>query len=119
MKTSASDLARAAVAALAEALEKEGLQAKPSELSKLLHEALEMRSGTVVVTITTPDGTSGSLQTIVKDAIQKKTGKNVDIVERKNSSLIGGAVISYGDERIDLSVSRSLEDARMLLSPSH
>ena len=114
----AHDLARAALAALIEALEKEGLSAKPKDLEHLLLQALHERSGTVSVTIRTPTGSSGELAEKVRKAIKEKTGKEAEIIEQKDPTIIGGAVISYGDERIDLSVQRSLSDALHVLSPT-
>lgn len=116
MSTPSLDLARAAVAALTEALQKEGQNATPEEVLRLVTLAAEEAAGTLTVTIASPTGDAGSLIPIVTAAIEKKTGKKIHVQQVKNSSLIGGAVVSYGDERIDLSVKRSLEDAEMLLS---
>lgn len=115
MSTSSSDLAKAAIAALTEALEREGHPASPKDVQKLLMNAVDERAGTLTVILATPTGNAGALTQQIADAIGKKTGKNVEIVERKDPSIIGGAVVSYGDERIDLSVKRSLEDAELLL----
>lgn len=112
----AHDLARAALAALIEALEKEGLSAKPKDVENLLVQALHERSGTVRVAIKTPTGASPELAEKVRKAIKEKTGKDAQITEQKDPAIIGGAVISYGDERIDLSVKRSLVDAEILLT---
>lgn len=117
MSTPPLDLARAAVAALTEALRKEGLSALPEEVLRLVTQAAEDAAGTLSVTIASPTGEAGLLIPAVVAAIEKKTGKKVQIKEVKDLSLIGGAVVSYGDERIDLSVKRSLEDAEMLLAP--
>lgn len=114
----AHDLARAALAALIEALEKEGLSVKPKDVESLLLQALRERSGTISVTIRTPMGSSGEFAEKVRKVIKEKTGKDAEIIEQKDPTIIGGAVISYGDERIDLSVKRSLVDAEILLTPN-
>lgn len=116
MNTASLDLARAAIAALTEALQKEGQKATPEEVLRLVTQAAEDAAGTLTVTIASPTGEAGSLISAITAAIEKKTGKKVQIKEVKDPSLIGGAVVTYGDERIDLSVKRSLEDAEMLLS---
>ncbi|HLC76489.1 MAG TPA: F0F1 ATP synthase subunit delta [Candidatus Peribacterales bacterium] len=116
MTTAAHDLARAALAALAEALEKEGLSTSPKDLEHIILQALSDRTGTMFVTIKTPSGSSGELATKVKTIIKEKTGKHVEIIEQKDPSIIGGAVISYGDERIDFSLQRALSDAFNILS---
>ena len=115
MSTSAPDLARAAIAALEDALKSAGLSASPHTMLSLLTNAMEERAGTLTVTIATPDGTPGPLEDAVKDALEKKTGKTVTVIAQKDPTLLGGAVISYGDERIDLSARRALEDAELLL----
>ncbi len=117
MSTPSLDLARAAVSALTEALKNEGLSATPEEVLKLLTQAAEESSGMLLVTIASPSGDAGAVVSAVTQAIESKTGKKVTVRQVKDASLIGGATVSYGDERIDLSVKRSLEDAEMLLAP--
>lgn len=114
----AHDLARAALSALAEALAKEGLPSSSRDLEHLMQQALRERSGTIRVTITTPTGSSGELAAKVRTLMKEKAGKEAEIIEQKDPTIIGGAVISYGDERIDLSVKRSLVDAEILLTPN-
>ncbi len=116
MSSPSLDLARAAIAALTEALQKEGQSSSPEEVLRLVTQAAEDAAGTLTVTIASPTGEAGALIPAITAAIEKKTGKKVQIREVKDASIIGGAVVSYGDERIDLSVKRSLEDAEMLLS---
>lgn len=116
MSTNARDLAHAVLAALAESLEKEGLSSKPKDVERILMEALHERAGSITVIIKTPTGSSGDLKEKVRAVIKEKTGKDAEIIDQKDASLIGGAVISYGDERIDLSVKRSLVDAEMLFT---
>lgn len=116
MSSPSLDLARAAVSALTEALKKEGLPASAEEVLKLLTQAAEESSGMLLVTVASPSGDAGALTADITQAIERKTGKKVTVRQVKDASLIGGATVSYGDERIDLSVKRSLEDAEMLLS---
>ena len=116
MSNSSLDLARAAVAALTEALQQEGQNATPEEVLQLVTQAAEESAGTLTVLIASPTGDAGSLISGVTAAIEKKTGKKVQIKQVKDASLIGGAVVTYGDERIDLSVKRSLEDAELLFT---
>jgi F-type H+-transporting ATPase subunit delta len=116
MSTPSLDLARAAVAALSEALQEEGQNATPEEVLRLVTLAAEESAGTLTVTIASPTGDAGSLIPAVTASVEKKTGKKVLIKQTKDVSLIGGATVSYGDERIDLSVKRSLEDAELLFT---
>ena len=107
MSTSSHDIARTALAAMTDA-----------DILRLFTKAVEEESGALIVTVTTPSGHSGSLGSTVASALLKKTGKTVTIVEKADSSLIGGVIISYGDERIDMSVRRTLDDAQFLLTKS-
>ena len=116
MSTPSLDFARAAVAALREALQQEGWNASPEEVLRLLTQAAEENAGTITVTIVSPTGDAASLIPTITAALEKKTGRKIHIKQVKDPTLIGGAIVSYGDERIDLSVKRSLEDAEMLLS---
>lgn len=114
----ARQLAKAAIAALEDMLKAEGVQLGPRDLSSLVIEALGEKSQTLIVTLATPSGSAGTLTQSVKQLLEKKTGRPVEILEKKDPSLIGGVVISYGDQRIDYSVRSSLTDALSTLSIS-
>ncbi len=118
MSTPALDYARAAISALEDALKADGQTVSAHELQSLLTKVIEERSGTLVVTITTPTGESGTLKDTVQKAIEKKTGKKVTIRDAADKKLIGGVVVSYGDERIDLSLDRALQEAKHLFASS-
>lgn len=110
--------ARADIATLVDALKADDKALSPHQLLDLLTKAVEERSDTLVVTITTPSGDSGTLKDTVQKAIEKKTGKKVMVRDVADKAVIGGAVICYGDERIDLSLDRALQDAQQLLASS-
>ena len=116
MKTLSPNLAIAAVAALTEALEREGMSVSPQELLVLLSHAVEEHTRVLPVTIVTPTGKAGSIAEIVSQALERKTGKRVTITQRADPAIIGGAVILYGDKRIDCSMQRTLEDAETILA---
>lgn len=63
----------------------------------------------VTVTITTPSGQSGSLAEEVQRMLAERLHHPIEIVEKADPTLLGGAVISFGDEQIDLSVRGSLQ----------
>ncbi len=118
MSTSPHDIAQAAVAATIDALKREGHPHDGQTLMHLLSQAVQEHAGSLVVTIATPTGQSGAFASVVSAAIAKKTRKAVTIIDVADASLIGGAVISYGDERVDMSVSRTLDEAQFLLTRS-
>lgn len=67
--------------------------------------------GTIHVTIVTPSGDAGSLRESVASMLRQKFNRSVDVTERKDPSLIGGAIITFGDEQIDMSVRGALRQA--------
>lgn len=73
----------------------------------------EVGSGSSVidVVITTPTGDAGDLKQAVKEMLKSRFKKPVQITEKADKSLIGGAIVMFGDERIDLSVRGSLTQA--------
>ncbi len=66
----------------------------------------------VRVVLTTPTGDAGPLKASVSQLLQKKLNRPVEITERADPSLIGGAVILFEDEQVDLSVRGALEQAQ-------
>lgn len=64
----------------------------------------------VTVTLTTPSGDEPALAASVTALLEKKLGKSVQLTQRGNPGLIGGAVVQIGDEQIDLSVRGALND---------
>lgn len=109
MTVTALDIARAAVDAAVKQLEASGLGAEVKHIHKWMAQAAEERAGTMLLTITTPNGDIGAAAEKIAAAIEKKTGRKVDIRQKADSSLIGGAIVQYGDERIDLSLQGALQ----------
>lgn len=116
MKLTAQHIAEQAVAAAFDMLKANGLESEAKRLPELLKKAADARSESLVATITTPNGDAGPLKDVIRDVLEKKTGKKIEIAEKADPSLVGGVLIQYGDERIDMSVLRSLERARTELS---
>ena len=64
------------------------------------------------VTIETPSGDAGALRGAAEELLRKKFGNRpIEFHERSRKDLIGGAVITFGDEQIDLSVRGALTQA--------
>lgn len=116
MKTTTRDIAKAAIAAAFASLEENGLGGETSALTRDLRSELSVRSGSVVATLTTPKGDAGPAAEKIRAMLEKKLGKSVELTEKADTSLIGGAVLTFGDERIDLSVKGSLAEAMEHLS---
>jgi F0F1-type ATP synthase delta subunit len=109
MTTSTNDIARAAVDAAVAFLRAEGRDSEIGMLPDAFARACTEHVGAVTVTLLTPTGDAGDLRASVVDALTKKLKKPVQLIERADPSILGGAVIVYGDERIDLSVRGGLQ----------
>lgn len=70
------------------------------------------------VIVITPSGNSGAFAETVKSLVEKKTGRTVELSEKADASLIGGAIVQFDDERIDLSLRGSLTELEHSLSAS-
>jgi hypothetical protein len=116
MSVTAKDIARAAVAAAVAQLEAHGLHAQVRDLDRLLSDAAHEHAGTVRLTIATPTGDIGPFVQTIAKAIEQKTGRPVDVRQKADKRIIGGAVVQYGDERIDMSLRGALDHAEELFA---
>lgn len=73
---------------------------------------------TLTVTLVTPTGQEPDLAASIRSLLEKKSGRPVEIRERKNAALLGGAVLQIGDQQIDLSIRGSLNTLEMKLRGS-
>ncbi len=103
MTHSAQDIARALVELSRSMPEGDSfLRQVQRELSKYV------KGDITSATLITPDGKAGPLVEDVKKMLEQRLGHSVEIVEQADPSLLGGAVIHYGDQQIDLSLKGSL-----------
>ena len=75
-------------------------------------EALQKRDGVVIATLTTPSGDVGHQRAEIIALIEKRLGGKlkVQLHEQKDPSMIGGAVLTIGDERYDVSIRTALSE---------
>ncbi len=66
---------------------------------------------TVRAEIVTPDGKAAELVAAVEELLKNKFSGPVEVIERADPALIGGAVVTFGDEQIDMSVRGALRQA--------
>lgn len=119
MSVTASDIVRAAVDAAIAQLTKDGLAHEIPHLPRLFNQVLADKHGLVSVVLITPTGDAGSLKTAVADTLKKKLGHPIEIEERADPTMIGGAVLWVGDERIDMSLRGALQRMESkLLTPT-
>jgi F0F1-type ATP synthase delta subunit len=72
---------------------------------------LKLMDKTLFVEITTPTGDSGELRESVKKYLEEKLDRTVEMKDKADATLIGGAQITFGDQQIDVSVRSGLEQA--------
>ena len=116
MKLTAKQIIDAVVDAAFFELKKYGLPQEPGVLGPLFLDAVQKRSEVLSVLVITPKGDIGESKAPIVAAIEKKFGRVVEIVQKADSTMIGGAVIQIGDERIDLSVRGALTDLQKALN---
>ncbi len=111
MKPTPQDIAKAAIESAFEALEAEGLAKESGALARALQEETAKRQSIIRARIITPDGNAGDLPQMLTKFLQEKYGRDVEVTQDKDPAILGGAVIEFGDERIDVSLRGSLRDA--------
>ncbi len=116
--SSTRDIAKAAIDAAYGMLEQQGREADAPALARDLRHELSLRGGRIEATLTTPTGKAGPLAEKVQSLLEKKLGRSVELTERADPTLMGGAVLTYGDSRIDLSLRGALDDVRTHLESS-
>lgn len=83
--------------------------------------AADMRDekSVLAVTIVTPSGQSGPFRTEVERLIAEKTHHPVQITELADPSILGGVILTFGDEQVDMSVRASLSQAAHAIAGQH
>lgn len=102
-KATASDIVRAVL----ELCESNGGKATLREVVSSLERELGA-PGVLAVTLTTPSGDAGEAGKRIVAAIEKKTGRTVSLSQKADPALIGGMIVQFADERVDLSVRGAL-----------
>lgn len=85
------------------------------EVAQAYHELLEEATGRVEVQVRSASALNDVLRGQLRETLAKTTGKQVDLVERIDESLIGGLVVQIGDTKYDSSVRRKLHTVGALL----
>ncbi len=118
-KLSTKDIARAALDAAYEMLKAEGLENEAARFAQDLRAELGAHQSTVNATLVTPSGDAGDA--VIKNiqaSLEKKLGRPVELAQRADKTLIGGAILEYGDARIDMSLRGALDEARQHMEHS-
>lgn len=108
MSFSPNDIVGAAVDATIASFEQHGLRSHMAELPRLFSKALAERNHVVRAVLITQNGKADDLAKIILPLIEKKYDKPVDLQQMADPSILGGAVLTIGDERFDLSLRGTL-----------
>ena len=118
MTLTTHDIAKAAIDAAFETLKAHGMDDQTSRLASDMQHELDAHQGVLKVVLLTQTGDAGAFAEKAKTMLEKKLGRTVHITEKADKTLLGGAILVYGDKRIDMSVRGALDDARSHLESS-
>lgn len=118
MKISTQAIAISAIEAAFEMLRAEGLTAESGKLISDLRGELEARELATTAVLITPAGEAGPAAGTVQKILKQKFGKTVTVLQKADSSLLGGWILEYGDMRIDRSLRGALYKAKKHLEQS-
>ena len=90
-------------------LDRHGLSSDIRQFPRVLAEEWYKKEGSTPVTLTTPSGRAGAHGERISVTIGDSLKKKVFLTERADPALLGGARLSYGDERLDFSLCSALE----------
>ncbi len=87
--------------------------ASPVAFMALVHSIIRKRDQEMAGMLSTPTGESTSAETIHKD-LQTALGSKIDLEQKADDSLLGGAIVSVNDTRVDASVKNALQQLEEL-----
>lgn len=84
-------------------------------VAQTYHELDEERRGRVEVIVRSAVALTNDIRTKLTDAAKSLTGREVDLIERVDESLLAGMVVRIGDNQYDMSALTKLAKIRELL----
>ena len=117
-QTTAASIVDSAIEATIASLEAHGHAHDVERLSKLFSDAFARRGDSSIAVLTTPREAHHEFVSSVTHALEKKLGKHVELRCHIDPALIGGAVLTVGSERIDVSVRGALDELASRLQSS-
>ncbi len=109
-QTSAASIVHSAIEATIAALEAHGHSEDVARLSHLFSDAFARRGDSIIATLVTPKDDAGELGKAVLHMLEQKYKKHVELRQSTDPSLLGGALLTIGSERIDVSIKGALQD---------
>ena len=90
-------------------LEHRGLTREIRIFPRLLQQELKKQEKLIFATLTTPDGSAGTHAESIESLLHKALNMKVALEEQAEPTAIGGARLSFGDERYDRSIRAALD----------
>lgn len=85
-------------------------------IAKEFHKQYNVMKGIAEATITTVIPLSADLKKEVVAVVKKITGKDVELTEKVDESIIGGFILKIGDRQIDDSINSKLNELKLKFS---
>lgn len=82
---------------------------------RVLQRELRRRTTSVAALLVTPGGKSGAARLSLTSSLKRGLRSSVEFSEHADPSLLGGAVLTAGDERLDVSLRGALQDLSLHL----
>lgn len=86
------------------------------QLRRALRTAMQDASPTLRAMLETATGDAGTQAADIAQALEKQTGRSVQL-QQKASPILGGAILTVGDDRLDWSLAGALAQAERALRP--
>ena len=91
-------------------LTEKGRESLLDDISAAFEDLYLVHENILRATIKSVDGVNDAFKSKVSGLIKSAYNKDVEIIEEKDKSLIGGFVLTVGDKQIDASISRKLAE---------
>lgn len=85
---------------------------------RVLQRELRRRGGMLPAVLATQTGTSGIAGKGITSALERTFGSSIEFSEHADPGLLGGAVLTVGDERLDASIHGALSSLNIHLTAS-
>ena len=89
-------------------LEQRGLSREIRNFPKVLKTEWHKKNNSVPASLVTPSGDAGHTKEGIVQTLEKSLSKKIVMEESADAALLGGARLSFGDERLDVSVQTPL-----------
>jgi F0F1-type ATP synthase delta subunit len=110
-KPTTKTIAQSAIDTAYQLLEAHNMQADTTQLSRDLSREIARKGRVLVVTLITPMGNADASAQKIQELLEEKLARPIDLIQKADPTLLGGAILLYEDVRIDRSVRGALTRA--------